>query len=72
MSDDLHSRLGRIEGLLQRGFQDLDEKLDNHSARLTELESVKNKAWGFVLALGAGGAALGATISKAVAGIFHP
>jgi len=71
MSDDIHSRLGRIEGLLERGFKELDEKLDNHADRITELETVKNKAWGFVLALGAGGAALGASVTKAVAAIFH-
>lgn len=71
MSDDLHARLGRIEGLIERGFKDLDSKLEDHSDRLTHLEDVKNKAWGFVIALGATGAAIGASVSKAFASLFH-
>lgn len=69
--DDIHAKLGRIEGLLERGFKDLDSKLDDHADRLKDLESVKNKAWGFVIALGAMGAAIGTSVTKAFASIFH-
>lgn len=75
MSDDIHRILGRIEGKLDEidtRFDDFKDHIESHSERITELEGLKNKAWGFIIAVGAAGAAVGTSITKAFASIFHP
>lgn len=39
MTEDIHSRLGRIEGLLERGFSDIDRRFDEQGEQIKVLQS---------------------------------
>ena len=65
--DDMERVLGRIEGKL-------DLMLDtqkNHGTRLDVLDEIKNKGYGIVTAITIGAGTIGATMSKAIAALFH-
>jgi hypothetical protein len=70
MTDELHRSLGRIESKID-SLHDAVNGDNGLLNRVSELEALKNRAWGFILAMGAAGAALGTTVTKALANIFH-
>jgi hypothetical protein len=65
-----NERLARIETKVDFLIDTINGD-DGIHRRVKELESLKNRAWGFIIAMGATGAALGTSISKAIANIFH-
>lgn len=67
MSDEIQRSLGRIEGKL-------DTILDvqkTHATRLDDLDALKNRGYGIIAAITVAGGFMGASISKAIASIFH-
>lgn len=64
-----NERLARIETKMDNIIDVLNGD-DGLVVRVRELETLKNKAWGFIIAIGAAGAAIGSTFTKALANIF--
>jgi len=65
-----NERLARIETKVDFLIDTINGD-DGIHKRVKELENLKNRAWGFIIAIGSIGAAIGTTITKAFAGIFH-
>lgn len=69
MSEE-QERLARIETKVDFLIEAINGDKGLHN-RVAELESLKNKAWGVIIGMGAIGASIGAGVSKSISSIFH-
>lgn len=63
-------RLARIETKVDFLIEAINGDNGLHK-RVNELESLKNKAWGVIIGMGAISASIGASVSKSIQNIFH-
>jgi hypothetical protein len=65
-----NERLARIETNVEFIVDTLKGE-DGILKRVSELENLKNRAWGFIIAMGTASATFGALVSNKISSLFH-